>query len=178
MPLEQIKFAPNQPVDLALKWTDGKNMQGQFGPSVMFTTADNRVLFLPQPVGDRVRALGLQPGEPVRICKSQGAGKKTEWQVEKLGEQPNGTFVIPKAAGPSTSPVSGPALPQELTNQVSSNPITRSDFLRHHARELVDAYAATVQYAESQHGVMVKPEDVRAIVLSVFIQMGRAGARV
>jgi hypothetical protein len=177
MGLEKVAFEPNKPVDLALKWTDGKNMQGQFGPSVMFTTQDNRVMFLPSDVGDRVRALGLQPGEPVRICKSQGAGKKTEWQVQKLGEQPNGTFVIPKA---------GPALMGEReadpavagihqSTAIASQPITRSDFLRHHARELVDAYADTVRYAETQHGVMIKPDDVRAIVLSVFIQMGRSG---
>ncbi len=104
---DRVTLNPNIPVDIALKWTDGINFNGQHGPCARFSTVDGRTLFLPEPAAQKLRALKLAPGEPVRICRRQ-AGRAIEYQIEKPakeGEQPDGTFAIkqerPEAASAS-----------------------------------------------------------------------------
>ena len=99
-----VEFQPNVPVDLALKFSDGKPVNSR-GPVArfLFTTSDDRALFLDESIAKRIQALGLQPGETFRMCKAV-IGRNTEWKVERIGEQKDGTFVIPKTGGAVTSP--------------------------------------------------------------------------
>lgn len=118
---EKIVLKTNEWAELALKWPDGKDLEGQYGPSVMFTTVDDRVLFLPPLAGAKVRALKLAPGDRVNVRKAEVNGVNgtkpphLEWQVERvdaprIGPQANGTFVVPREAsippGTNASPVS------------------------------------------------------------------------
>jgi hypothetical protein len=56
-------------------------------------------------LAEQFRKLGVKPGEPVEITKaevSRGNGRKgIQWMVAKVGfapgEQPDGTFAVPKA---------------------------------------------------------------------------------
>lgn len=92
----RVNIEPNVPTDLAFRWTDGVNLKGQYGPCVRFVTMDNKTLLLPEPAANQLRALKLQPGETVRVCKHQ-AGRQTHWKFEKTakeGEQPDGTFQV------------------------------------------------------------------------------------
>jgi len=43
------------------------------------------------------------------------------------------------------------------------------------ANALVDVYAATLSNASTKHGNQVKPEDVRALLVTVFIQRSKVG---
>jgi hypothetical protein len=45
-PREVGEFPPNTPVSLSLKYAQGKHLDGTYGERVMYTTTDNRVVFL------------------------------------------------------------------------------------------------------------------------------------
>lgn len=192
MSLEKVNFQMGIPVDLALKWTDGKEVNSQFGPpSVMFTTTDDRVMFLPPAAANRVRALGVEPGEPLRIVK----GRK-DWEVSRLaGEQKDGTFAIPKeparldvtgSRGSAPALASGESTDQTPVNGHGTNfhgskgngrepdaPFAAR--LREQVNTLIDVQESCVEYAKKAPSV--RPDDVRAMVLTAFIGMTKGGAR-
>ena len=96
------------------------------------------------------------------------------------GEQSNGTFIVPKEKADSAS--TKPALRSEqgqstrtITPTIQRQHSARKRFLWDAGRELIDAQAALSKYAAETHGAAVTRDDVRAVVLTVFIQMGRAG---
>ena len=190
--LERVEFKPNTPVEVAFAFPDGKQIPGRFGPSVMFTTSDNRVAFLPPIAAERIKALGVSPGQPVRITKA-GTGSKTEWQVARVaGEQPDGTFAIPKEqpaprmasdAAPETpaQPMKSPVVNGHGTNfhgsqgryiapLPDSSPI--ADRLRSTVNMLVDVQGDCLEHAKKYNGG-VRPEDVRAILLTAYIGMSK-----
>jgi len=89
--VEKIKFQTNVPVDLALRFTDGKECDSQFGPPQwMFTTNDGRNFFVDQKVPQKIHGLRLQPNEPFEICKAEvpysNGRKGIEWQLKKIGK--------------------------------------------------------------------------------------------
>jgi hypothetical protein len=60
------------------------------------------------------------------------------------------------------------------------NPLTYSGWagsVRDQAQALIDVYATCLKYASERHAGMVKGEDVRAIVLSAYINVSKGGAR-
>ena len=83
---EIIAFKPNVPITVALAYADGLQVEGRFGDQIMYTLADERVMYVPPLVGKRLAELGVQPGEPFIICKAerkQGNRRLIEWQVKK-----------------------------------------------------------------------------------------------
>ena len=111
--MEKIKFQTNISVEVALKFAEGKLCDSQFGdPQYMFTTVDDRVFFVAEKVAAKIHGLHLEPREPFDIVKAEvdwGNGRKgIEWQVAKvgappewdaIGQQPDGTFVVPIQPG-------------------------------------------------------------------------------
>ena len=88
-----VQFLINTPVEVALRWVDGKLLAGgPYGDRMMYTTIDDRVMFLDCDVAAKINLLELQPGEPFMICKSRGSykGASNVWKVwrEKPGEPP------------------------------------------------------------------------------------------
>jgi hypothetical protein len=117
--LQKIKFQTNINQELALKFTDGKLCDSQFGdPQWMFTTTDDRCFFVAEKVAAKIHGLRLAPGELFDIRKAEvdyGNGRKgIEWQVSKvgsppapapaIGEQPDGTFIVPGAGAATPAP--------------------------------------------------------------------------
>lgn len=73
---EVITTEVGTPVIVRLRWTDGKQIMSPSGSyQTMFTTLDDRVLFVPPAVGQRIAALGLKPGEKLGIWKQQSGGR-------------------------------------------------------------------------------------------------------
>jgi hypothetical protein len=138
-PREVIDFPPNVPVTLALKYSQGKVISGQYEERVMFTTCDNRVLFLDPETAGKIEAAGIN-------------------------EQPNGTLVVPALPEPKGAQRAAAAVP---------NP---SERLVDEANALVDAYAAVLQRALDTYQGRVKPDEVRSILLSAYIQRGKCHA--
>jgi hypothetical protein len=90
---ETVEFDPNVVQRIALKYKTGRIVQGNRGNRVMFATCDDRVFFLDEDVAQLIYDLKLKPSAPFTVCRRQ-SGDATSWEVLKLGEQADGTFVV------------------------------------------------------------------------------------
>ena len=82
-------------------------------------------------------------------------------EASKTGTQPDGTFAVETPRKPAgQAQTAAPAWAQTLIAQTNT---------------LVDIYAETLQHA-SRHGIAVKPEDVRSLLVTSFIQLSQKGA--
>lgn len=169
---EVIEFPPNVPVTVALKYSQGRHISNQHGERMMFTTCDNRVLFLDLPVAAQIEALGVNTGESFSLTK-QTDGKKgspSTWAVSRtMGEQSNGTFVAPALS--ETATPKPPAMATAATGTGGAR-----NHLVDEAKRLVDEYAEVLEHARVKHQGRIKPEDVRSLLLSVYIGKGRSAA--
>jgi hypothetical protein len=89
MQRESIQFLSNVPVPVALKYADGKFVDGIYGQRVMYTTTEDKVMFLDPDVAAKINALEVAPGEEFLICKQRpnGKGAKTIWKVWRPEDQ-------------------------------------------------------------------------------------------
>src|SRR5579863_3115764 len=87
-----LHFEMNVPAEVALKEAGpGKPIEGRYGNRVMYTLADNRVMYVAPVVASRISDLGIQPGESFHVCKhvkKQGTKRLIDWQVERLSSEP------------------------------------------------------------------------------------------
>jgi hypothetical protein len=159
---ETVEFPANVPVTLALKYSEPRMVAGMNGERAMFTTTDNRVLFLDPAVAGRITELGINVRVPFTITKKQGAGKgaPVEWEVARIaGEQGDGTFAAPKLPEPLGP---GPKPPQRAT--------TATGGLAEEGKALVAAYAEILDWSLRTFEGRVKPDEVRALTISAYIQ--------
>jgi len=117
--MDKIKFQTNVPVEVALRFTEGKLCDSQFGdPQYMFSTMDDRAFFVAAKVAQKIHGLRLKPGELIDTVKAEvpytNGRKGIEWQISRVnppeGDQPNGTFVVP-TSHPNGVPVVGRVVP-------------------------------------------------------------------
>jgi hypothetical protein len=83
---ERVAFQTNVPVTVALAYPDGIQIEGRYGAQVMYTLADERVMYVPPIVRSRIGELGVGKGDFVTICKAErreGTRRFVEWQVER-----------------------------------------------------------------------------------------------
>jgi hypothetical protein len=126
---EILRFDMNVPTEVVLKYAGpGKPIEGRYGNRVMYTLADNRVMYVAPIVASRISDLGIQPGELFQVCKQekkQGQRKFIEWQVQRLETEPEtqlehelresieiaqaGKASLPLAANEPTNPQLRPA---------------------------------------------------------------------
>jgi hypothetical protein len=241
-PIQQrgvVKFVPNEPVEVALKFAmPGKIVSTRNGERVMYTLADERVMFLDLGVARKIEDLGVNVREKFFVCRPAGGKPDVEWTVwrspetekaraevetapqpppeeetllerklresielvkqGKLGELGNGTFAVPAGASAGTpAPVQSDAANGHQINNGHGNtngksgngngngngapkhpepaePPVWAQSLLEQANALVDVYAAALSSASTKHGNQVKPEDVRSLLVTVFIQRSKA----
>ena len=183
----KIEFPINTPVDLALQYAEGRNVPSSFGDGsqVMYSTTDGRRMYLSPTVAAKLAALKPQPGQLLRITKRERANgaRGFDWTVEKLGQQADGTFLLPKADGPTPPAGHRPATSTSTHQEtaIDSKAITAPERkpaqseVERHCKRLIDLQSACFEYATQKYGATVSREDVRSIVLSVYIQAGRSG---
>jgi hypothetical protein len=174
-------------------------------PQYMFTTVDDRVFFVAEKVAQKIHGLRLKPEEPFEIIKAEkdyGNNRKgIEWQVNRVGfvpgEQPDGTFAVPtQAVAGVTAPAAvAAALTERLKQQVntgngskaangnghavapeeSSSLMPWAAFLLQQTKQVIDVYALACQYANAQHGSIVRTDDVRALMTTAYISLSKHG---
>jgi len=91
MPAEKLSITPNVPQQIALKYTEGKIVEGRFGNQVYFSLSHppNACLYLDLGPAALVNQLQPAKGEIFNICK-RWTGKKTDspiWDVWPVGDQ-------------------------------------------------------------------------------------------
>ncbi len=219
MTRDKVTLEPNVPVTITLKYSTGREMPDRgYGPSVMYTTTDDRVLFLDMGTSLALSRLAPEPGESITLCKVKRQGQAQHITVAlsnatekmraakemataipgELGQQMAGTMANlaegrpPAAPRPSPMP---PAIAQRLNSHpepqqlgtgtngpvalparqpMPQQPVAFHQALIGDTNGLVDVFAACLEHA-NQFGNRVKPEDVRALLTTVYINRTKNG---
>src|SRR6266404_1813655 len=83
-----LKLSPNVPVEIALGCPDGVNVVSPHGtPAVKYTLVDGRTFYATEPVDAKFKQLGIQPNEPISICRRIVEGQ-TITEVTRLAGLP------------------------------------------------------------------------------------------
>ncbi len=177
-----LRFNVNIPAEVALRYGEGKRVQGRYGEQVMYTLVDDRVMYVPLCVADRIRELEVRPGQPIAICKAEvrdGNRKWIEWMVRRL-EEPLQTVLPPDQNGRNGRSPSQQALRLEGRPDGALVPVP-VDGSRVLWMELsMNAAVEITQRVEQRAALRNQPihfssEDIRAIALTMFIQSSREG---
>ncbi len=219
MKREKIKLEPNVPMMLTLRrFAVGKEMPDRgYGRSMLYTTADDRALFVDFGTSLKISNLHLEAGESFMIMKQIKRGESPCHVVwlspetekmraakemaqppseleEKLSDSLANIAEGKPAAAPRPSPVpaqiarrldshpeqqqlgtgtNGPvAVPRPITS--ANQPVGFLNGLRGDTKALVDVFAACLEHA-NQFGNRVKPEDVRSLLQTVYINRRKGG---
>ena len=191
-----LRFNTNTPVTVALRWDDGRRVEGRYGEQMMYTLEDDRVMYVPPVVGQRIQDLGIRAREVFEICKAElreDNRRWIEWRVTRLeepqhpassGNVPDATVTIPhtKAQDHRDGNTDQAARRQNLSFEASSDgtllpiPVAGAGIT---AMELAMNGAAEIaQRVESRarirnYSLQFTGEDIRAIGLTMFIQAMR-----
>lgn len=192
--MEVVRFAPNTPVEVALRFETGKHVEGRYGDQVMYSLLDNRVMYVPPYVEQRIRELAIAVGEPLHLCKQEktdGNQKWIEWSVKRAPQQPrssgNGTAATGqvlsepqnhangstngKANGKATGAVEKAAT--VIPNQITGSGITAMELALNGAAEI--AQRVEGRAAARSYSLRFSNEDIRAMAVTIFIQAMRDG---
>jgi hypothetical protein len=194
-----LKFETNVTNELRMRSLAGELVESQFGGMQFRFVTDAGAFYVSEPVGnilhDRFAKLGVTAGEPVEITKREvvkNGRKSIQWEVAKVGftpgEQPDGTFAVP-AASPADEPsmlerqlaaslaeVNARKVPARAAAPAAVPAGWQSTLLAQ-TNALADVYAAACAYASERHGNVVRPEDIRAMMTTVFINLSKSGQR-
>jgi len=186
---EKVMFQTNVPVTAALAYPDGMKVEGRYGDQVMYSLIDERVMYVPPIVRDKLVELGIRQNDPFSICKAEqrdGNRRSIQWTVKRIPpEQPStndavhtglSSPVVASAAPGVTVPGNGNGKPNGKTAGALNGPHVAHASLRSALAASIDAAIEAEHYA-TEHGLSVRfgSEDLRAMALSLFIQTARNG---
>jgi hypothetical protein len=179
---DKVQFQTNVPVEVALKYNDGKEVNGQYGDQVLYTLTDGRVMYVPPIVKRKIDELGIGRGELFVLTKAEkknGTRRTIEWLVAagECGEretqtrhqQVTGRQCRNGAAGEARGG-NGHARRPSASSDVKGFLVTgQGQFLLQALAAAVDAAATTERYATTC-GVELQftSEDVREIGLRIY----------
>ena len=129
-----LRFEANTPVQVALKFDGGRDVEGRYGPQVLYTLADGRLMYLEPKAARRIDELKITAGEPFSICKREvknGQRSGIQWEVKRM--EP-----VPKPGGPKLVSPGGVYAPPQCSNGQEAKP-----GLFFEAEPLTDCDAAT-----------------------------------
>ena len=178
---DKVQFQTNIPIEIALKYGDGKEVSGQYGDQVMYTLTDDRVMYVPPIVKRRIEELGIGRGELFTLTKAEkknGTRRTIEWLVA-VGEREeratqntqelNGRQRRNGAAGEAVAGNGHARRPSASSDAKGFLVTGQGQFLLESLAAAVDAAATTERYATAC-GVELQftSEDVREIGLRIF----------
>jgi len=189
-----LRFNTNAPVEVALRWDDGKRVEGRYGEQIMYALEGDRVMYVPPVVAKQIHDLGIRAREIFEICKAELREENKrwiEWRVRKLEEprQPGQSANSPEAAasipsGQAQNQRNGTTHQNQRPLDLHASPdgtllpvaVTGAGIT---AMELAMSGAAEIaQRVESRarmrnYSLQFTSEDIRAIGLTMFIQAMR-----
>src|SRR5690349_22648615 len=187
---EVVRFPINTTVEVTLQFEAGKRVEGRYGDQVMYSLLDNRIMYVPPYVEQRIRELAIAAGEPLQLCKqakTDGNRKWIEWSVRRAPQQPrtspNETAAADQAQSkapnhrngntngkPNGSAEKALAL---MPEQITGAGITAMELALNGAAEI--AHRVEGRAAAKNYSLRFSAEDIRAIGLTIFIQAMREG---
>jgi hypothetical protein len=180
---EKVQFQTNVPIEVALKYNDGKEVTGQYGDQVLYTLTDGRVMYVPPIVKKKIDALGIGRGELFTITKAEkknGTRRTIEWVVganengdrkpQTRAQHPNGRAPTQCRGGAGSAPANGnghrPGSPCEGKGFLVTG---QGQFLLQALAAAVDIAAATERYgAACGTELQFTSEDLREIGLAIY----------
>lgn len=169
--MEKISFQTNVPVLLALHSIEGRERESQFGGVQHLFSSDRGVFYVSETTGriitDQCKKLGVKAGDEIEICKcecDEGRGRKViRWQV---------AFPVSDAAEPEPpAPIPHkPVAVAPTAAQAAPASVAWTEHLLAQTNALTSVLAAALQHANGL-GAGIRPDDVRSILLSAFINM-------
>ena len=189
-----LRFNTNAPVAVALRWDDGRRVEGRYGAQVVYTLDDDRVMYVPLIVAQRIRELGIRAREAFEICKAEVREEDRswiEWRVRRLeaarhpapsANAPDAAAAVQSSYAPNHRDGSTGNTPRPLDVCATADgillpvPVTGAGIT---AMELALSGAVEIaQRVESRarlrnQSLQFTSEDVRAIGLTMFIQAMR-----
>ena len=107
---EKIQFQTNIPVEVALKYADGKGVTGDYGDQVLYSLTDGRFMYVPPIVKKQIRDLDIAKGELFTITKAEeksGTRRTVKWLVTTsdarvVGAPANGNGTSPSRTNASS----------------------------------------------------------------------------
>jgi hypothetical protein len=180
-----IRFATNVPQKLRLQSLEGRSVESQFGGVQHMFSAAEGAFYVSDTVGrilaEQFHRLGVRAGEPVEITKREvanGNGRKSiQWQVTRVGfapgEQPpdEPPSELERQLAASIDQVAqrkAAAQAQTATSEFTSRLVAETN-------ALVDSYAVALETASKKYGNAVKPDDVRALLVTCYINASKNG---
>jgi hypothetical protein len=178
-----LKFQTNVPIEVRLRSIEGKPVESQFGGIQYLFSAEEGAFYVSDTVGgilmDQLRKLGVKAGEPVDICKaevSRGNGRKgIEWTVAKVGFAPGQPSEPPSELEQKLAASIEQAVQRKNPAQAQAAAPGWAQMLLVHTNALADVYAAALAHASTTHGNAIKPEDIRALLTTAFINLSQKG---
>ena len=190
-----LRFNTNSPVEVALRWDDGKRVEGRYGEQVMYTLEGDRIMYVPPVVAKQIRELGIRAREIFEICKAELREENKrwiEWRVRRIEEprhpasSPNvseAAATIPSGQAQnhrngSTPQTSKPPLEFQATADgmllpvaVAGAGITCMELAMNGAAEIAQRVESRARLRN--YSLQFNSEDIRAIGLTMFIQAMR-----
>ena len=189
-----LRFNTNSPVEVALRWDEGKRVEGRYGEQILYSLEGDRVMYVPPVVAKQIHELGIRAREIFEICKAELREENKrwiEWRVRRI-EEPRHPAQSPNSPETAASIPSDQAqnqrngnthqAPRPLDLHASPDgtllpvPVTGAGIT---AMELAMSGAAEIaQRVESRarirnYSLQFTSEDIRAIGLTMFIQAMR-----
>lgn len=102
--MDKVTFTPNVPVSVALKFPEGRQVEGRFGDQMYYSLVDGRAMYLDMPVAAKINALEVKARETFIICKRHSGkrGDPIQWDVWR--PDPDQHLPAPPAAVQSGAP--------------------------------------------------------------------------
>jgi hypothetical protein len=123
-----LRFEANTPVEIALKYDGGRDVDGRYGPQVLYTLADGRLMYLEPKTARRIDELKITAGELFSICKREvknGQKSAIQWEVTRLEPVPGPggpKLVQPARVHTSAAVQSSPGQSPPRSNGQASSP--------------------------------------------------------
>jgi hypothetical protein len=180
---DKVQFQTNVPIDVALKYNDGKEVTGQYGDQVLYTLIDGRVMYVPPIVKKKIDELGIGRGELFTITKAEkknGTRRTIEWVVatdgsgdrnpQRRAQERNSEGPDRRRQGAASLPENGNGHRPSLRNEAKGFLVTgQGQFLLQALAAAVDVAAATERYATACGlELQFTSEDLREIGLSIY----------
>src|ERR1035438_5512727 len=112
---EVVKFTTNVPIEVALKCAlPGKVISTKGGERVLYTLADDRVMFLDLNVARQIEDLGVNVREKFFVCKPSAGKKDAVWKVWRSPDEEK----APAEATPKQPAEAETSLEQKLRESI------------------------------------------------------------
>jgi len=192
---EVLRCKPNIAEHIALKFADGINVSGGYGNQVLYTLADNRKLYLPPIVAEKIKDLKIGAEERFSLCKRVAPGNRVNWEINRVDPTASEPRIAPPVnsqtatVGPYQNTQHSNGNRQEtltqlgnvlkngmpgLTSATSGQMTGQSQYCLQQLVSAIDLVHAAEKYAAAiGRPVKFTSEDIRAIGISCFIQQHR-----